>query len=82
VSTDGLVFTRMLRLPIPETLAGVEWIEEARHGATAYESLQYPHGIEHEGSLLIAFSRRKQTVEVVQIPLAEIDAVLEAGKEK
>lgn len=80
-STDGLVFTRMIRLPIPETLPGVEWVENSRHGATAYESLQYPHVIEHGGSLLIAYSRRKQTVEVVTIPLDEIDAVVE-GEQK
>jgi BNR repeat-like domain len=75
-STDGLVFTRMTRLPIPEKLAGVEWVENSRHGTATYESLQYPHVIEHDGSLLIAFSRRKQTVEVVRIPLAEVDAVV------
>jgi len=65
----------MFRLPIPEHLAGVEWAD-SRYGSTKYESLQYPHVIEHDGALLVAFSRRKQTVEVVRIPLAEIDALL------
>jgi hypothetical protein len=77
ISKDGLVFTRMVRLPIPETLAGLAWANDSRHGTTAYESLQYPHVIEQGGSLWIAFSRRKQTVEVLCIPLAEIDALLE-----
>jgi BNR repeat-like domain len=76
ISRDGLVFTCMLRLPIPENLPDVAWAEGSRRGSTTYESLQYPHVIEHDGSLLVAFSRRKQTVEVVKIPLAEIDAAL------
>jgi len=76
ISRDGLVFTRMLRLPIPKNLPDVAWAEGSRYGSTKHESLQYPHVIEHDGSLLVAFSRRKQTVEVVKIPLADIDVVL------
>jgi BNR repeat-like domain len=75
-SSDGLVFTRMVRLPIPAALAGVDWVQNSRHGTAKYESLQYPHVIEHDGSLLIAYSRRKQTVEVLKIPVAEIDALV------
>jgi hypothetical protein len=77
-SRDGLVFTRMARLPIPDTLAGIEWATDSRHATAGYESLQYPHVIEHDGSLLIAYSRRKQTVEVVKIPLSEVDALVES----
>lgn len=35
--------------------------------------VDYPHVIEHEGSLLIAFSGGKQSVEVLRIKLSELD---------
>ncbi len=35
--------------------------------------VDYPHLIEHEGSLLIAFSGGKQSVEVVKIPIEQLD---------
>ncbi len=57
-SDDGLVFTRMAVLPIP-----------AKRG----ESLQYPHVIEHDGHLLIAFSRNKTAIEVLRIELDEVN---------
>lgn len=56
ISTDGIVFTRMLYL------AG------GRH-------IDYPHVIEHEGSLFIAFAGGKQSVEVLKVKLADADAV-------
>lgn len=37
--------------------------------------VDYPHVIEHDGSLLIAFAGGKQSVEVLKLKLAEIDAV-------
>ncbi len=76
ISPDGLVFTHMFRLPIPETLEGVEWVNDSRHGTTKYESLQYPHVIEQDGALLVAYSRKKQTVEVVRVTLETIDKAL------
>ena len=71
-SDDGVTFTRMARLPIPERLAE-ERFARSRYKSTKYASLQYPHAIERDGHLLIAFSRRKQTVEVVKIPLDELE---------
>ena len=38
--------------------------------------VDYPHMIEHDGKLLIAFSGAKQTAEVLSVPLDEIDALL------
>lgn len=38
-------------------------------------TLQYPHAIEHDGKLLIAFSRNKKNIEVVQVELDELDRV-------
>ncbi len=37
--------------------------------------IDYPHVIEHEGSLFIAFAGGKQTVEVLKVKLADADAV-------
>jgi len=36
---------------------------------------EYPHVIEHEGSLFIAFSGGKMTVEVLKVRLSDVDAV-------
>lgn len=38
--------------------------------------VDYPHVIEHEGNLLIAFSGVKQTVEVLKLPLTAVDELL------
>ncbi|MBX3439286.1 MAG: exo-alpha-sialidase [Planctomycetaceae bacterium] len=62
VSRDGLVYTNMAVLPIDSAPS---------------DSLQYPHVIEHDGHLLITFSRNKRTVEVLKIPLANVDALLD-----
>jgi hypothetical protein len=37
--------------------------------------VDYPHVIEHEGALYIAFAGGKQTVEVLKVKLADLDAV-------
>ena len=42
-------------------------------------TFQYPHVIEHEGSLLIAFSNKKNVTEVLKVPLAEVEK-LRTGK--
>ncbi len=64
-SDDGITFTRMARLPIPESTA-------------AGESFQYPHVMERDDHLLIAFSRKKQTVEVIKVSLKEVDRLRKA----
>ena len=35
--------------------------------------VDYPHVIEHEGALYVAFATAKQTVEVMRVSLAELD---------
>lgn len=72
-SEDGITFTRMARLPIPDALAGSEIPDGQRYNSTQYDSFQYPHVIEQDGHLLVAFSRKKQTIEIVKVPLAEVD---------
>lgn len=64
VSEDGLVFNRMARLDIPSPKPA---------------TLQYPHAIEHDGHLLIAFSRNKTSIEVVKVSLEAIEG-LRRGK--
>jgi hypothetical protein len=72
-SDDGVTFTRMARLSIPE--AGPAGGAATKHPESAprLDSLQYPHMIEHEDHLLIAFSRRKQAIETVNLPLDAIE---------
>lgn len=42
------------------------WLVGGRH-------VDYPHVIEHDGHLLVAFATRKATVEVLKIPLGQLD---------
>ncbi len=72
LSDDGVTFTRMARLPIPGQVAD-DAAFDTKRGSTKTESLQYPHAIEHDGYLLVAYSRKKQAIEVVKIPLDELD---------
>jgi hypothetical protein len=59
LSTDGLTFTRLARLDIPSPKPA---------------TLQYPHAIEHNGQLLITYSRGKNQSEVFRVSLADIAA--------
>jgi hypothetical protein len=73
ISEDGRTFTRMARLDVPSPAAppGLESIwHKFRSGVG---SLQYPHAIEHDGRLLIAFSRNKKQTELLRVPLDAID---------
>jgi hypothetical protein len=54
LSDDGLTFTRLVRLDIPSPRA---------------TTFQYPHAIEHDGHLLIAFSNKKTRIEVLKVPV-------------
>ncbi len=58
VSEDGVTFVRMARLGIPSDKPS---------------TLQYPHAIEHDGHLFIAFSRNKNITEVLKVPLDEAE---------
>jgi hypothetical protein len=60
LSDDGLTFTKMARLEIPMKRA---------------TTFQYPHALEHDGHLLIAFSALKNQSEVLKVPLAAITAL-------
>ncbi len=60
VSKDGLTFTRMARLDIPSPKA---------------TTFQYPHVIEHDGSLFIAFSNKKNITELLKVDLNDVDGL-------
>src|SRR5204862_7115882 len=62
---DGLTFTRLARLAVPSPRPA---------------TLQYPHALEHDGHLLVAFSRNKAAIEVLKVPLRDVEAL--RGKEK
>lgn len=61
VSRDGITFTHLARLGIPSPKA---------------TTFQYPHVIEHEGSLYIAFSNKKVQTELLKVALDEVDALM------
>jgi hypothetical protein len=65
ISDDGVTFTRLARLDIPSPKA---------------TTFQYPHVIEHEGSLFIAFSNKKNITEVLKVSLDDVDR-LRTGKQ-
>ena len=65
-SRDGWQFSRPLAIrhgAPPRRFAG---------RAKASGSLQYPHAIEHRGSLWVIYSTNKEDIEVAEIPLAKL----------
>lgn len=72
-SDDGITFTRMARLNIPDEL--VPPPSKDKYAKPYFPAYQYPHAIEHDGQLLIAYSRAKRTIEVVKVPLSAVDAL-------
>ena len=71
-SENGVTFNRLAALPIPAALETVT-NDDVREKPATFESFQYPHFIDQDGHLLIAFSRKKVTVEVIKLSLDEID---------
>lgn len=58
ITHDGRIFTNIARIDIP---------------TDGKATLQYPHAIEHQNNLLIAFSRNKKMIELLTIPLERIE---------
>lgn len=76
VSQDGKTFTRLARLEIPSPPSLPQEVSRIKNKFNAnIASLQYPHIIEHDGRLLIAFSRGKVQTEVFHIALDEVEAL-------
>jgi predicted neuraminidase len=59
LSKDGLVFTRMFLLDIP---------------AKKPSSFQYPHVMEKDGKLYIAYSTNKEMIEMIVVAMADLAA--------
>lgn len=78
VSTDGRRFTRLalLAIPTPPKNAAVTSVSLRKKFQGGIAGVQYPHAIEHDGQLLIAFSRAKKQTELFRVPLDAIDALL------
>ncbi len=75
VSPDGGNFTKMAQLivPTPPVPSGFEGIWKKFNQGIG--SLQYPHVIEQDGKLWIAFSRNKLQTEILAVDLDCIDAL-------
>ena len=57
-SADGLVYTRMMVLDIPSARPA---------------NFQYPHVLEYDGYLWIAYSKDKATIELLRVALSDLD---------
>ncbi|HID76695.1 MAG TPA: exo-alpha-sialidase [Planctomycetaceae bacterium] len=78
MSRDGRTFTRLalLAVPSPPKDEAVSSVGLRKKFQTGIATLQYPHVIEHDGHLLIAFSRNKKETELLRVPLDALDRLL------
>lgn len=77
LSTNGKTFTRLARLDVPSPPSIPDSVMRIKKKfQSGIASLQYPHVIEHNGSLLIALSRGKVQTEVFRVKLDDIDSIL------
>ena len=78
VSKDDRIFTRLawLDIPAPPENEAVNTVSLRKKFSAGIGTLQYPHVIEHDGFLYIAFSRLKLQTEVLRVPLDAIEALL------
>jgi len=83
LSEDGKTFTRLARLDVPTPPPVSEAVSRINQKFRAgIASLQYPHVIEHDGHLFIAFSRLKTQIEVFRVPLDDVAALLKQSGSK
>lgn len=78
ISSDGRRFTRLARLiiPTPPQTATVSTVSLRKKFQSGIASLQYPHVIERDGYLWIAFSRNKKQTEVLRVSLDSVAALI------
>lgn len=72
VSADGVTFTQLARLPVPASPMDLR----PREGVRKAAGFQYPHAIEQDGHLFVVYSRNMTTVEVIRVPLDEVERLL------
>lgn len=73
ISKDHKNFTRLAVLDIPAPTAPTGFESIWKKFSYGIASLQYPHVIEHEGYLFIAFSRCKLQTEIFRVSLDDVD---------
>lgn len=56
---------------------GLVYTQMARLDIPGGGSFQYPHALERDGQIFIAFSRNKTSIETIRIPLESIDQILD-----
>ena len=76
LSPDGRTFTRLAELDVPSSPPSPVTAPFAKRFTAGISSLQYPHVIEHDDHLLIAFSRNKKQTDVLRVALKSVDALL------
>lgn len=77
ISQNGRTFTGMARLDIPNPTPLTDPIPRIeRKLRSGVASLQYPHAIEQNGHLFIAFSRGKVQTEIFRVSLDDIESTL------
>ncbi len=72
LSGNGKTFNRMALLNVPTPPADERLGQLQLKLRAGIASLQYPHLLEHEGQLYVAFSRGKKQIEVLRVPMAEL----------
>lgn len=80
LSDDGVTFTRLAALPIPAQPADRPL--DASGKRILGRGYQYPHVIEQGGALLIAFSRNKESIEVVRVSLDELAGLRRGSQQR
>lgn len=68
-SNDGVTYTRIARLPVPTSPQDFR----ERTGLLKAIGHQYPHAVEHDGELLVIYSRDMKTIETIKLSLDEVD---------
>ncbi|MCA9146364.1 MAG: exo-alpha-sialidase, partial [Planctomycetales bacterium] len=77
ISPDERHFTQLALLDIPSPPPVDDRAPEVwRKFQTGVASLQYPHVIEHDDHLLIAFSRNKNQTELFRISLDDVEKLV------
>ena len=79
-SRDGRTFTALARLGVPSAPihSAIDTPGMRNRFRSGISSLQYPHVIEHDGAIYIAFSRNKLQTELLRVPLEAVDSLLDA----
>ena len=79
-SDDGVTFTRLAALPIPALPEDRPL--DANGKRILGRGYQYPHVIEQGEAVFVAYSRNKESIEVVRVSLDELERLRSTGGAK